>query len=215
MNVFWLQSPVKHLKLPHFRLWLHSVTSHTDEKENKIFLIYTEIQSGAVAKSSMTKGFLIYHEMRKYLVIDEEAVSHKWLCNRSLLDYIIHEDFFISAGSSRKAIRSITLVCVTSLWYPEHQQNQQHPFVCCLQNCIMINQYWHSSKFIGMYVSRSSWGPLYYTHKLYSPWVSLHISLLLLRTKYQFYLKYERLEGGIFLFARILKKSLLWNSSKQ
>jgi hypothetical protein len=39
---------------------------YTDKKENKIFLIYKEIQSGAVAKSNMRKGFLIY----------EEAVSH-------------------------------------------------------------------------------------------------------------------------------------------
>jgi hypothetical protein len=31
---------------------------------------------GAVAKTYMRKGFLIYEEMRKYLVINEEAVSH-------------------------------------------------------------------------------------------------------------------------------------------
>jgi hypothetical protein len=31
---------------------------------------------GAVAKSYMRNGFLIYKEMRKYLVIYEEAVSH-------------------------------------------------------------------------------------------------------------------------------------------
>jgi hypothetical protein len=49
---------------------------HTDKKENKIFLIYREIQSGAVAKSYMRKGFLIYEEMRKYFPISEEAVSH-------------------------------------------------------------------------------------------------------------------------------------------
>jgi hypothetical protein len=39
---------------------------YTDKKENKIFLLYREIQSGAVAKSNMRKGFLIYEEMRKY-----------------------------------------------------------------------------------------------------------------------------------------------------
>jgi hypothetical protein len=48
----------------------------------------------AVAKSYMRKGFLIYEEMRKYLVIYEEAVSHIWLCNRSLLDFLIYEDIF-------------------------------------------------------------------------------------------------------------------------
>jgi hypothetical protein len=50
--------------------------SFTDKKENKISLIYKEIQNGAVAKSYMRKGFLIYEEMRKYLTIYEEAVSH-------------------------------------------------------------------------------------------------------------------------------------------
>jgi hypothetical protein len=44
----------------------------TDTKEKKIFLKYKEIQMGAVAKSYMRKGFLIYEEMRKYLVIYEE-----------------------------------------------------------------------------------------------------------------------------------------------
>jgi hypothetical protein len=33
-------------------------TGCTDKKENKIFLIYKEIQNGAVAKSYMMKGFL-------------------------------------------------------------------------------------------------------------------------------------------------------------
>jgi hypothetical protein len=31
---------------------------------------------GAVAKSYMRKGFLIYEEMRKYLTIYKEAVGH-------------------------------------------------------------------------------------------------------------------------------------------
>ncbi len=37
----------------------------TDKKKN-FFLIYKEIQKGAVAKSYMRKGLLIYEEMRKY-----------------------------------------------------------------------------------------------------------------------------------------------------
>ncbi len=45
-----------------------------DKKENKIFLIYEEIQCGAVAKSYMRKGFLIYEEMRKYFPMYEEAL---------------------------------------------------------------------------------------------------------------------------------------------
>jgi hypothetical protein len=48
----------------------------TDKKENQIFLIYKEIQSEAVAKSYMRKGFLIYEQMRKYFTIYDEAVSH-------------------------------------------------------------------------------------------------------------------------------------------
>jgi hypothetical protein len=48
----------------------------TDKKENQIFLIYREIQSGAVAQSYMRKGFLIYEEMGKYFPFFEEAVSH-------------------------------------------------------------------------------------------------------------------------------------------
>ena len=55
---------------------MHSVCYYTDEKENQIFLIYKEIQSGAAAKSYMRKGFLIYEEMGKCLVIYEEAVGH-------------------------------------------------------------------------------------------------------------------------------------------
>ncbi len=53
--------------------------TYTDKKENKIFLKYKEIQSGAVAKSYMRKGFLIYEEitkMCKYFPIYEEAASH-------------------------------------------------------------------------------------------------------------------------------------------
>jgi hypothetical protein len=49
---------------------------YTDKKENQIFLKYWEIQSGAVAKSNMRKGFLIYEEMRKYIPIYQEAFSH-------------------------------------------------------------------------------------------------------------------------------------------
>ena len=46
------------------------------KKEKKIFLIYKEIQMGSSVKSYMRKGFLIHEEMRKYITIYEEAVSH-------------------------------------------------------------------------------------------------------------------------------------------
>ncbi len=70
----------------------HSCRCHTDKKENKIFLIYKEIQSGAVAKSYMRKGFLIYEEIRKYFPIYGEAVSHIWLCDCSNLNFPIYEE---------------------------------------------------------------------------------------------------------------------------
>ncbi len=63
---------------------------YTDKKENLIFLIYKDIQSDAVAKSYMRKDFLVYEEMRKYLPIYEETVSHIWLCNCSILNFLIN-----------------------------------------------------------------------------------------------------------------------------
>jgi hypothetical protein len=47
---------------------------HTVKKEKKIFLTYKEIQKGSGAKSYMRKGFLIYEEMHKYLVIYEKPL---------------------------------------------------------------------------------------------------------------------------------------------
>jgi hypothetical protein len=38
----------------------HVFSSYSDKKENKIFLIYKEIQMGSVAKSYLTDGLLIY-----------------------------------------------------------------------------------------------------------------------------------------------------------
>jgi hypothetical protein len=49
---------------------------HTDKKRKEIPHIQ-EIQNGSGAKSHMRRGFLIYEEMRRYLVIIGEAVSHK------------------------------------------------------------------------------------------------------------------------------------------
>jgi hypothetical protein len=43
---------------------IYSALPHTDQKENKNFLIFKEIQKGAVAKSYLKKGFVIYEEMR-------------------------------------------------------------------------------------------------------------------------------------------------------
>jgi hypothetical protein len=38
--------------------------------------MYEEIQMGAVAKSYVRKGFVIYEKMQKYFTIYEGAVSH-------------------------------------------------------------------------------------------------------------------------------------------
>ncbi len=64
---------------------------------DKIFLIYKEIQSGAVAKSYMRKGFLIYEEMRKYisLYIRTPLVILYIVCNCSTLNFLIYEEHFI------------------------------------------------------------------------------------------------------------------------
>jgi hypothetical protein len=48
---------------------LYLGTLCTDKKENKIFLIYKEIQNGAVAKSYMTNGLLIYGEPFAHFLI--------------------------------------------------------------------------------------------------------------------------------------------------
>jgi hypothetical protein len=63
---------------------------NTDKKENQIFLIYKEIQSGEVAKSYMRKRFLIiYEEMHKYFPIYEEAASYILVCHCSILNFLI------------------------------------------------------------------------------------------------------------------------------
>jgi hypothetical protein len=63
--------------MPENEAKLMSCKNFADKKENQIFLIYKEIQSGAVAKSYMRKGFVIDEDMRKYFPIYEEAVSHR------------------------------------------------------------------------------------------------------------------------------------------
>ncbi len=42
---------------------------YTEKKENQISLIYKEIQSGAVAKSYMSNGLLIYGEIFAHFLI--------------------------------------------------------------------------------------------------------------------------------------------------
>jgi hypothetical protein len=83
----------------------------TDKKENKIFLIYKEIQSGTVPKLYMRKGFLICEEMRKYFPIYGEAVR---LCNCSILNFPIYEEnlsfFFVSGTVWLKSVNSLKML---------------------------------------------------------------------------------------------------------
>ncbi len=76
----------------------------TDKKENQAFLIYQEIQNGAVAKSYMTNGLLIYGEIFTHFLIYEEALPHIWLCNCCTLNFLIYEEnflfFFIRMGAT-------------------------------------------------------------------------------------------------------------------
>ncbi len=67
----------------------------------------------------MRKGLLIYEEMRKYLVIYEEAVSHMWLCYRSLQDILIYDDNFVFFFIS---VLACQLVCRRPVVWP-----QPHP----------------------------------------------------------------------------------------
>ncbi len=58
--------------------------------------MYNETQMGAVAKSYMRKGFLIYEEMRNYLTICEEAVSHSYMTLQPiLLNFPRYEENFL------------------------------------------------------------------------------------------------------------------------
>jgi hypothetical protein len=52
-----------------------------------------QIVCSAVAKSHMRKGFLIYEEMRNYLIIYEEAVSLQLL--HSEFPYTVYEESLI------------------------------------------------------------------------------------------------------------------------
>ncbi len=50
----------------------------TDKKENQIFLIYKEIQNGAVAKLYMTNSLLIYGEIFLHILIYYEALPYTY-----------------------------------------------------------------------------------------------------------------------------------------
>jgi hypothetical protein len=56
---------------------IYADTKRTLIKKQRKFSSYIrKLQMGSVAKSYMRKGFLIYEEMRKYVTIYEEVISH-------------------------------------------------------------------------------------------------------------------------------------------
>ncbi len=59
---------------------------YTDKKENNIFLIYKEIQSGAVAKSYMRKGLLIWGNAQIFHLIWRGRLSYMTLL-------LLHSEF--------------------------------------------------------------------------------------------------------------------------
>jgi hypothetical protein len=87
---------------------LEKQMQHTDKKENHIFLIYKEIQSGAVAKSYMTNGLLIYGEIFAhfpYTVLGSPSSYMTLQLLHSEFPYIFEDNlifFFISAQYSHK-----------------------------------------------------------------------------------------------------------------
>ncbi len=91
----------------------HWPTTCTVKNENKIFLIYKEIQNGAVAKSYMTNGL-----MGKYLrlspYIRRPFLIHIWLCNCSTQNFLIYEEklifFFIGVATKINFFLSILLI---------------------------------------------------------------------------------------------------------
>ncbi len=81
-------------------IWKFSYDSTLIKNTIKFSLIYKEIQSGAVAKSYMTNGLLIYGVIFAHFLIYWETLPHIWLCNCSTLNFPIYEEnlifFFIS-----------------------------------------------------------------------------------------------------------------------
>ncbi len=96
MNLkFWnnnVQQPGTTKDLPNFyKQW----TPLTVKNERKLFSYVRKFRrEGSDAKSYIRKGFLIYEERRKYLVMDGDPISPIWLCTRSLLNCLIYEENF-------------------------------------------------------------------------------------------------------------------------
>jgi hypothetical protein len=62
-KIFWVRHPTKR------DFSLNKFHRYGYKKENKIFFIFKEIQNGAVSKSYMTNGLLVYGEIFVHLLI--------------------------------------------------------------------------------------------------------------------------------------------------
>jgi hypothetical protein len=77
------------LQIQHYETSDCPLPTHSVKKEKKIFLIEKVIQMGSVAKSYMRKGFLIYEEMRQYLVIHYTVYQCMYICKGLLKSCIV------------------------------------------------------------------------------------------------------------------------------
>jgi hypothetical protein len=69
---------------------------YTDKKENRIFLIHKKIQSGAVAKSYMTNGLLIWGNICAFPHILGNPSSYMILqLLHSEIPYTVYEENFL------------------------------------------------------------------------------------------------------------------------
>jgi hypothetical protein len=66
-----------------------------DSCNRQAILIKKKKKFSYIRKFRRDRCKVIYEEMRKYLVIYEEAVNHIWLCTRSLLNFLIYGENFL------------------------------------------------------------------------------------------------------------------------
>jgi hypothetical protein len=107
------------------RFFLFNGTGYIDKKEHISFPMYKEIQMGAVAK-----------EVLPNIWGNAQIFSHIWLCNRSLQDFLIYEEIFVSFLSVYLLLKlwsydcriTVGLLCtlrkLASLWHLHNHCNR-------------------------------------------------------------------------------------------
>jgi hypothetical protein len=87
---------------------------------------------GAVVKSYMRKGFLIYEEMRKYLTINEKTICHIGMTLQP-----IHSEFPYIRGKFSFLFYPCTCIQLLSCPYSEDSFNQyegRQADLCCMDS---------------------------------------------------------------------------------